>query len=297
MRRATALVLLAVVAPALSGCGGPAATAVRSPDPAVSRTVAVVAGENVWGDVVRQIGGDHVRVTSIISDPNTDPHEYESSPANAAALAQADLVVENGFGYDDFMTKLLAASPRTGRVVLSVQRTLGVTDPDANPHVWYDVARLPAVASAVATRLARLGPADAAAFRAGARAFTASLAPLRAEIATIRARYAGTPIAYTERVPGYLTEAAGLRLGVPAGFPRAIEDGSDPTPADTAAFDRAVTTRAVKVLLYNGQVTDDRTTALKQLATASGVPVVGGTETLPPTGRDRPPGVAAAPGP
>jgi zinc/manganese transport system substrate-binding protein len=248
--------------------------------------VNVVAGENFWGNVIAQIGGTHVKVTSIISDPNTDPHSYESDTADAAALARADFVLENGLGYDDFLDKLLAASPRTGRDVLSVQRVLNIVGADANPHIWYDTARLPEVATAISSELAKRDPADAATFAANARVFTASLTPILDVISQIKAKYAGAEIAYTERVPGYLTEAAGLRLGVPATFTQAVEDGNDPSPADTAAFDSAITGRTVKVLLYNGQVTDDETTKIKQLATRSGVPIVGVTETLPPTDHD-----------
>ena len=196
-------------------------------------------------------------------------------------MAQADLVVENGLGYDDFMSRLLSASPRRGRTVLSVQSILDITGPDANPHLWYATARLPQVAAAFATALGRLDPADASAYLANARRFDASLQPLLQVIARIRARYAGDRIAYTERVPGYLTQAAGLILGVPTGFTLAVEDGQDPSPADTAAFDRAVTSRSVRVLLFNSQVTDPQTVQIRQLAERSDVPVVGVSETLP----------------
>ncbi|TAM93032.1 MAG: hypothetical protein EPN43_01425 [Jatrophihabitans sp.] len=246
----------------------------------------MVAAENFWGDIVGQIGGDHVRVDSIISDPNTDPHEYESSAKDAVAIAGARLVVVNGLGYDSFMDGLLKASPNPSRTVLSVQQVLGITGADANPHVWYDTAQLPRVASAIAAALSRLDAANAAAFAANARAFDASLAPITAVIDTIRAKYAGTKIAYTERVPGYLVRAAGLVLGVPAGFAQAVESGTDPSPKDTAAFDDAIRTRAVKVLLYNGQVTDPQTDQIKALAARDGIPLVAVTETLPATDKD-----------
>jgi zinc/manganese transport system substrate-binding protein len=246
----------------------------------------VVAGENFWGDIIAQIGGNHVKVSSIISDPNTDPHSYESDARDAASLAKAKFVLTNGLGYDDFMDKLLSASSSSGRDVLSVQKILNVTGDDANPHIWYDTARLPEVATAIAAELSKLDPADAAAFTTNAQTFTSSLQPITAVIDQLKAKYAGTAIAYTERVPGYLVEAAGLTLGVPAGFSRAVEDGNDPSPSDTAAFNAAITARSVKVLLYNGQVTDDETTKIKQLATSSGVPIVAVTETLPPTDKD-----------
>jgi zinc/manganese transport system substrate-binding protein len=265
------LLLVAVVVAACGSSGGGSTPGV----------VNVVAGENFWGDIVSQLGGAHVHVTSIISDPNADPHEYESSAKNAAAIAKADVVIENGLGYDDFMDKLLSASPRSGRDVLSVAKILSIGGDNPNPHIWYDTARLPAVAAAIVTELSARDPADAAVFAANEKTFVASLDPLLAVITQIKARYAGTAVAYTERVPGYLIDAAGLKLGIPASFAQAIEDGNDPSPADTSAFDDAITSKSVKVLLYNAQVTSPTTDKIKSLATKSGVPIVGVTETLP----------------
>jgi zinc/manganese transport system substrate-binding protein len=280
-----ALVMLGLLAgacssSAASGSDAPAGSTGGAAGPA-PRHLRVVAAENVWGDILSQIGGAQVTVTSIIRDPNTDPHEYSSDVQDAVAVAKADLVVENGLGYDDFMSRLLSASPRRGRSVLSVQTVLGITGSDANPHLWYATDRLPQVTAAFAAALGRLDPADAATYVANAHRFDASLQPALQVIARIRARYAGDRIAYTERVPGYLTQAAGLVLGVPTGFTLAVEDGQDPSPADTAAFDRALTTRSVRVLLFNRQVTDPQTVQIRQLAVRSGVPVVGVSETLP----------------
>ena len=284
-RRRIALWLgVAALAGGLAACGsGGAAPGTNSSG---ARVVAVVAGENFWGNIVSQIGGSHVTVTSIVSDPNTDPHEYESDAKDAVAIANADLVVQNGLGYDDFLSGLLAASPHSGRQVLNVQKVLKITGDDPNPHIWYDTARLPQVASAIASDLSKVDATDAGVFAANARTFDASLQPITAVVNQIKAQYAGTKIAYTERVPGYLIQAAGLELGVPTGFTQAVEDGTDPSPADTAAFDNAIRSKTVKVLLYNGQVTDSQTTQIKQLATSSGVPIVGVTETLPPTDQD-----------
>lgn len=275
MRSLPIALLAAVLAlPTLAACG----TAPAS----VSGKVQVVAGENFWGDVVSQIGGSHVKVTSIISDPNTDPHQYESSDKNAIAIAAAGLVVENGAGYDDFLPKLVASSGGHPDV-LEVAKVLGVTGTDPNPHLWYETAALPKVATAIADRLGTLDPAHKATYSANAAAFSASLKPIDDVIARMRQKYAGTPIAYTERLPGYLTDAAGLRLGVPVGFPQAVEAGTDPSPKDTLAFDDAIKTKAVKVLLYNAQVTDTQTNEIKALAATAGVPVVGVTETMPPS--------------
>ena len=263
--------LLAV--PALAGCGSSASSA--------GGPIQVVAGENFWGDVVSQIGGSHVHVTSVISSPQDDPHEYESSSRNAIAVATSRLVVENGVGYDDFMGKLVDSSG-AHPAVIDVAHVLGVSGTNPNPHLWYDVDRLPQVAAKIAAELAAIDPKDKAEFEANATAFDAALQPWRDVIAQIRREFAGTEIAYTERVPGYLVELAGLKLGTPATFSQAVEDGSDPSPADTVAFDDAIRSRSVKVLLYNAQVTDAQTTEIKKLATDSGVPIVGVTETMPP---------------
>jgi zinc/manganese transport system substrate-binding protein len=279
-----ALVTSAAIALAVTGCTStPSASAAAGSS---SGPIKVVAGENFWGNIISQIGGSHVQVTSIVSDPNADPHEYEASAANAAAIANANFVLENGLGYDDFMSKLLSASPSSNRDVMSVQKILNSTGANPNPHVWYDTAQLPQVSAAIVKELSKLDPKDAATFAANGKTFDTSLTPILNVISEIKAKYAGTEIAYTERVPGYLVQAAGLKLGVPVTFTQAIEDGSDPSPADTAAFDAAVTSKTVKVLLYNGQVTDQTTDNLKALATKSGVPIVGVTETLPTTDKN-----------
>lgn len=296
-RRAGALssgVLSVVVVLLLAGCrssgghqgNGSTSGSNSGTTAAASKVVSVVAGENFWANIVSQIGGSHVEVTSIISDPNTDPHEYESDTKDAAAISKANLVLENGIGYDDFLHNLLSASPNSKRDVLSVQKILNITGSNADPHVWYDAAQVPTVAAAIAAELGRLDPADAATFTANAKAFDSSLQPILDVISKIKSKYGGAKIAYTERVPGYLVQAAGLQLGIPASFPQAVEDGTDPSPADTAAFDNAITAKTVKVLLYNGQVTNPQTARLKQLAGVSGVPVVAVTETLPSTDKD-----------
>jgi zinc/manganese transport system substrate-binding protein len=278
-RGAAAVVALAALL-SVAGCRA------SSNESGAGGRVEVVAAENFWGDIAAQIGGSHVTVSSIISDPNTDPHIYQSDPRDAALVSNAQLVIENGLGYDDFIDNVLGTGGRSGRRVLSVAKVLDVGGSNPNPHLWYWTARLPTVASAIAAQLSSIDPKDSASFRAGARRFDTSLTPLLATIAQIRAKYAGTKIAYTERVPGYLVEAAGLVLGTPTSFSQAIEDGNDPSPADAEAFDADITSHAVKVLLYNAQVVDAQTTQIKQLATSAGIPVVGVTETLPPSYSD-----------
>jgi len=277
MPRRLAAGLLAAMA-GLAGCGAPRA-------PVTPGVVKVVAGENSWGNIAAQIGGPHAQVTSILSSPGTDPHLYESDVASALAVAQARLVIPNGAGYDGFMSQLLAATVNAGRVALPVQAVLGAYGPDVNPHFWYDIPRVPRVAAAIEAALARLDPPDAAVFAANLAAFDASLRPVEAVIASIRRRYPGAPVAYTERVPGYLLQAAGLEVVTPPGFAAAIENGNDPSPGDTARMFQLITGHRAKVLLYNAQATSPVTRQVRALARQSGVPVVPVTETMPPAYR------------
>jgi zinc/manganese transport system substrate-binding protein len=291
--RIAAVGALAATTLVLAACGSTSSTGSSSTTPsgapssaAAAAPINVVASTNVWGDITKQIGGDHVVVTSIMSDPNADPHEYEADAKTAAALSKAQLVIENGLGYDDFMDKLLSASPNPSRAVLNAADAVKISGQDANPHIWYDISKISDVASGMADQLGKLDSADAATFTANAKTFSDSLAPINAAIANIKAKYPGAPVGYTERVPGYLVEAAGLTLATPASFAQSIEDGNDPSPADNSAMDAALTDKKIKVLLYNGQVTSPATDAVKQLAQKSNVPVVGVTETLPPSDKD-----------
>src|SRR6266851_4561497 len=244
MRMRTILVIGALLVLGLaSGCGSGRAT--------TGGGLAVVAAENVYGDIAAQIGGAHVSVTSILSDPNADPHLFEPGTRNGLAVAQARLVIQNGAGYDAFMTKLENAAPSSHRLVVTVADVLGVHGRDANPHLWYDVPALGRVARAIATGLERADPAHAADYAAGLRRFTTSLRPLLAQIAHIRESFAGTPVAYTEPVPGYLILAAGLENLAPNSFTRAIEDGTEPPPDAVAALDALIRGRKIAVLLYN----------------------------------------------
>jgi zinc/manganese transport system substrate-binding protein len=270
---ATAASLVGVLA-GVAACG--------SSSPASSGgALAVVAAENFWGDITSQIGGSHVRVTSIITDPNADPHSYETDPRDASAVAAAGLVVENGAGYDTFLDRLLNANAVSGRDVLDIATTVGVNGDNPNPHLWYNPDDVTAGARAIESRLASHDAADAAAFAANLQGFLASYQPYIDTLATIRMRYPGAPIGYTERVAGYLVQRAGLALATPPTFAQSIEDGNDPSPGDVAAMDAAVNGKLVRLLLYNAQVTSPATQKVRDLATAAGVPVVGVAETIP----------------
>jgi len=269
--RSPKLVVLGCAA-ALAGCAGTADSGGRIP---------VVAAENFYGSIVGQVGGAHVAVTSIIKDPSADPHEYTGTVDDTEAVAHARLVVVNGASYDAFMEKLLAASPTSGRTVIHVDKLTRVRGADPNPHLWYDPRVAAAVARATASTLANVDPSHAAAYRKGAARFVASLAPLEAEIVSLHTRFAGVPFAYTERVPGYLTERIGLSLETPAAFARADEQGTDPPPQAVAAMRALVTGHRIRLLVYNRQASSPAASDIRALARRAGIPVVGVSENSP----------------
>src|ERR1700684_27696 len=242
--------------------------------------VHVVAAENFWGNITIQIGGRDVAVTSLITNPNADPHLFETDAADAATLAQAQVVIENGAGYDTWMGSLLGAGGGSARVV-NAATVLHVTGSDPNPHLWYDIPRVPTVAAAIAGALEKAAPGDAATFKTNLATFDASLAPLNATLATIKAHFHNVPVAYTERVPGYALAVAGLDVETPPGFARAIEDGTDPGPADTLAMQKLLTDHDINVLLYNVQTVTPVTPQIRALARSHDIPVVGVSETMP----------------
>jgi zinc/manganese transport system substrate-binding protein len=241
----------------------------------------VIAGENFWGDLAAQIGGDHVAVTSLISNPDADPHLFEPSIKDGFEVATAGVVIVNGAGYDPFMDRMLDAAPSSLRRVVRVSDVLHVTGSDPNPHLWYDAPRLPQVVQAITDAFAATDPRHAAAYHAGATRTVVALQPLEKAVQQLRASDAGKPVAYTERVPGYLLSAAGLRVLTPTGFARSIEDGTDPSPSDVAATRALVTGHRIDVLLDNEQATSPVTDGLVTLARANGIPVVPVTETMP----------------
>lgn len=264
------IVLICCLSLSGAGCGGAAA-----------RTADVVAGTNVYGDIAAQLAGPRLRVASILSDPNADPHLYEPGTRNGLAVAHAKLLLVNGLGYDAFLTRLADASPSAARVTVTIADALGVHGAGANPHLWYDVPRLPRIAAAIERGLERAFPARAAEFRARLLRFDASLRPLTAEVAAIRSAHAGVAVAYTEPVPGYLLAAAGLRNLAPAAFTRALEEGSEPPPAAVSDMLALFRGHSVRALLYNEQAVSPISSRVQEAARAADIPVVGVTETLP----------------
>jgi zinc/manganese transport system substrate-binding protein len=240
----------------------------------------VVAAENFYGDIVHQIGGERVSVISIMSDPNIDPHEYESSVDDARALAAADLVIENGGGYDDWMDKLLSASPKTSRIVLKGFDIAPNKLPD-NEHVWYSPDNVGAIAQAITRSLAAVRPKDAAMFQGNDRTFQDTLAQIKQTIAQISSKWSGTPVGLTETIFLYQTGPLGLKVLTPFEFQKAIAEGNDP-PADAVVeAETQIKQKKIRILIYNEQTVSAITTKAQDDARAGHIPVVGVTETMP----------------
>lgn len=241
--------------------------------------LSIVVAENVYDDVARQVAGPGVPVASILSSPDQDPHLFEASPSTARAVAAARIVVYNGADYDPWMAKLVQARRAPGQQVIVVADLVG-RKAGANPHLWYDLAVMPAVARALADALAVADPANAPAYAERRRAFEESLRPLAAKVANLRARFAGAPVAATEPVFGYMATALGLAMRNER-FQLAIMNETEPRVSDVAAFEADLKGKRVRALLYNSQATGPAAQRLLRLAGRAGVPVVGVTETQP----------------
>lgn len=274
----------------LAGCGSSSDSdsgGSTSQSPAAASAIPVVASTNVYGDIVGQIGGTKVDVTSIISDPDQDPHSYEANTQNQLALSKAKLVVENGGGYDDFVDRMLKSSGASAEVVNAV-KVSGKTAPkggELNEHVWYDFPTVAKIADRIAAALGKADAADAALFTRNAEAFKTKLTALEAKEAQIKKEHAGEGIAITEPVPLYMTEAGGLVNKTPEEFSEAIEEGDDVSPRVLQATLAVFTDKQVKALVYNEQTSGPQTEKSKAAAKAAGIPVVPVTETLP-AGKD-----------
>lgn len=245
-----------------------AVAAARSAD----GTISVVAAENFYGDLARQIGGDRVSVISILSNPEQDPHLFETSPSVVREIAGAQIVIDNGAGYDQWMDNLLKVTPKAGRVVIAAAQIVGAKSGD-NPHLWYDPKTMPAVAAALTERLAAADPAHAAEYASRLQDFRASLRPLNQKIAALRASYAGVPVTATEPVFGYMAAALHLTM-LNQHFQLAVMNNTEPSAGDLAAFERSLKLHAVRVLFYNRQASDNLVRHLVDLARAAKIPVV-----------------------
>jgi zinc/manganese transport system substrate-binding protein len=281
-----ARVALLAVAAAVAATSIAACSTASADGGSVSGKIVAIGAENEYADVIGQIGGTYVQASAIMSNPNTDPHTFEASPAVAREVSAAQLVVQNGVGYDSFMNTIESAAPSSGRQVVDVQQLLGLPDSTPNPHLWYNPATMPKVADAIAADLATIQPAHAAYFKANAKAFIASLGPWHDAIAAFKKAYAGVPVATTEPVADYMLEAAGADNLTPWTFQADIMNGVDPSPQVLAEQKALFTDHRVKVFLYNQQVTDPLTQSLITLADQNDIPVVGVYETMPVPGYD-----------
>lgn len=246
-----------------------------------SPVIHVVAAENFYGDVARQIGGAYVTVTSIISNPNVDPHAYESSVQTAIAVYNARLVIENGDGYDSWMSKILAGSPNPQRLVLTAYNVAPGKLPD-NPHVWYSIDNMQAIAQAITGDLQQLDPAHTATFESNLQAFEQSLSTIRQKISGIYSKFASTPVGLTETIFLYQTGLLGLDVLTPFEFQKAVAEGNDPPADAVVTTENQVTHHQIRVLIYNEQTIQPITTRLQSEAQAQHIPIVAVTETMPP---------------
>ncbi|HLW91961.1 MAG TPA: zinc ABC transporter substrate-binding protein [Roseiarcus sp.] len=247
--------------------------------PALADPVNIVAAENFYGDVATQIGGANVAVTSILSNPDEDPHLFEASASTAKALAAAKIVIVNGVDYDLWIEKLLKANKSAGRKEILVAALAG-KKAGANPHLWYSPATMAAVAKTLSADLATLDPARKADYDKGAAAFADSLKGVDDKVADMRKKYAGQPVAASEPVFGYMAELLGLKVQEEK-FALAIMNNTEPSASDVAAFENDLKGHKVKVMLYNAQASEPAVQRLVQIAKDQKIPVVGVSETEP----------------
>ncbi|MEU8695777.1 zinc ABC transporter substrate-binding protein [Streptomyces sp. NPDC048665] len=248
------------------------------------KTIQVVAAENFWGSIASQLGGDHVKVTSIITNPDTDPHAYEPTAADARTVAGAQYAIVNGIGYDTWADKLLASNPGSGRTELKVGDLVGIK-PGGNPHRWYSPDNVHQVIEKITADYKKTDPADASYFDQQKTTFeTKTLADYNKLIADIKAKYADTPIGASESIVTPLSEGLGLKMLTPETFLDAMSEGSDPTAKDKATIDQQIKTKQIKIYVYNSQNSTPDVQAQVKAAKAQGIPVATVTETLAPAG-------------
>ncbi|MEY9965912.1 zinc/manganese transport system substrate-binding protein [Streptacidiphilus sp. MAP12-16] len=248
------------------------------------KVIQVAAAENFWGSIAAQLGGSHAHVTSIITNPNTDPHSYEPTAADARTVTTAQYVVVNGIGYDAWADKLLSTNPGSGRTELKVGDLVGI-QPGGNPHRWYSPDNVHQVIEQITADYKKTDPSDASYFDQQKTAFeTQTLSQYNQLISDIKAKYAGTPIGASESIVTPLADGLGLKLLTPATFLSAMSEGTDPTAADKATIDQQIKSKQIKVYVYNSQNSTPDVVAQVNLAKSEGIPVATVTETLAPVG-------------
>ncbi|WP_405587577.1 metal ABC transporter solute-binding protein, Zn/Mn family [Streptomyces sp. NBC_01190] len=248
------------------------------------KVIHVVAAENFWGSIAGQLGGTHVKVTSIINNPAADPHDYEPTAADAREVASAQYAIVNGIGYDSWATKLVNANPAPQRSVLTIGDLVGIKD-GGNPHRWYSPADVHRVIERITADYKKADPADAAYFDTEKTTFeTRTLGEYNSLISEIKATYAGTPIGASESIVSPLADGLGLKMLTPYSFLSAISEGSDPTARDKATIDHQIAAKQIKVYIYNSQNATPDVREQVKAAKANGIPVATVTETLTPAG-------------
>jgi zinc/manganese transport system substrate-binding protein len=275
-----------VLATALLGVGASACSTAATSDTATTSDgpIQVVAAENFWGSIAKQLGGSHVKVRSVINNPNADPHDYEPTAADGRTVATARYAVVNGIGYDTWADKLLSANPNSDRTELKVGDLVGLK-PGDNPHRWYAPDDVHKVIVKITADYKKLDPGHATYFDAQRKKFEdKTLAPYDELIAGIRKTYAGAPIGASESIVSPLSDGLGLRMRTPESFLDAISEGTDPTAKDKAAIDRQIANKQIKVYVYNSQNSTPDVQAQVKEAKAQHIPVVTVTETLTPAG-------------
>ena len=284
-RTLTGIGVVAIASAVLTGCAtsSPAQTAGGPGAPGASGTkITVVAAENFWGSIASQLGGEHATVTSVINNPDADPHDYEPTPADGRTIASAQYAIVNGIGYDPWAPKLVDANPNPQRTVLNVGDLVGVQE-GGNPHRWYSPDDVHKVIEQISADYKKIDPADAAYFDQQKQTFeTQTLAPYNQLVSDIKAKYAGTPIGASESIVTPLAEGLGLKMLTPESFLDAISEGSDPTAADKATIDTQIKDKQIKLYVYNSQNSTPDVQAQIDEAKAAGIPVTTVTETPEP---------------
>jgi zinc/manganese transport system substrate-binding protein len=246
--------------------------------------VAVVAAESFWGSIAQQLGGDHVSVTDIIENPNTDPHDYEPTPADGRAVAQSRYVIVNGLGYDTWAGDLVSADTSDQRTVLDIGDFLGLHTGD-NPHRWYFPEDVTRVIDRITADLSSIDPVNASYYAQKHDEFTGTaLRPYRDLIARIRSTYGGTPVGASESIVEGMVQAAGLEMKTPPSFLDAISEGNDPDARDKVTVDEQINRHEISVFIYNSQNATPDVQRLVKEAHDNNIPVVTVTETPVPDG-------------
>ncbi len=245
------------------------------------KQIQIVAAENFWGSLIQQLGGTHVNVTSIVTDPNADPHEYESGSAGARAVAKAQLVIVNGAGYDDWALKLMSADNNPNQTVLNVADLLRIPN-GTNPHLWYNPVYVNATVKQMYLDLVKIDPSNASYYKQQYATLNASLAQVDGRMSEIGQQFAGIKVASTESIFVYLANATGLDLVSPPAFMNAVAEGVDPPAQSVVQFENQLESGNVSVLVYNEQTVNPLTQQMKQIAAQHNITIVGVTETIQP---------------